>query len=537
MPSLVITGGRNEGSSFYLSEGKNVVGRNPQCAIRLSDPWISRNHASISVEGNIFKVEDLQSNNGTKVNGASVNSKKLSHGDIILFGKTPARFLADELDGVTRDLSENVLNSKDTVLRDIRDLQADISLPSQEKVSRTDVPVVVSPLRRQLKVLNEIGKVCTEGLDLETSLKSILDLVIVNVNAQRGYIFLLDNDGSLKPFIRRQKDKAVEPPIEVSRTILNTSLNKRVAILTVNAQEDLRFKISKSIISHAITSCICVPLWLEDRVLGLAVFDSNMVEHTFTEEDLDICTAVAYQMALAMEERRLRDQVMEEQEKRNVLLRHFSPDVAELLLSSVEEDRNPLEIGMKEVTILFADIVGFTTVSENLSPMDMASLLNGFFKLMSEAIFMEEGTLDKFIGDGVMAIFGAPYSHDDDPVRAIRCALRMYHGLNEYNKNRPNGVQLKARIGINTGLVVSGNFGSLQRMEYTVIGDAVNTAARLQSLAQPGSILIGKNTYDKARGRFYFRPLGFIPVRGKSKEVEVLEVLQSLPEDRTNVTQ
>ena len=207
------------------------------------------------------------------------------------------------------------------------------------------------------------------------------------------------------------------------------------------------------------------------------------------------------------------------------------------MMSAVELDSDPLEVGLREVTVLFADIQGFTTFSETLSPLEMADLLNGYFKFMSEAIFREGGTLDKFIGDAVMAIFGAPYKHDDDPVRAIRCALRMYHDLDAYNRSRPGGISLKIRIGINTGTVVAGNFGSLQRMEYSVLGDSVNIASRLQAIAEPGTILIGRPTFDRARGRFFFRPLGQKPVKGKVQEVDVYEVLQRLPEDRTGIVQ
>jgi adenylate cyclase len=537
MPSIVITSGHDSGTSFLLSEGENFVGRNPECRVRLSDPWISRLHAKVVADGEAYRLIDLDSHNGTSVNGDRIARKKLSHGDSLMFGRTSAKFLEDELDGVTRDVSDSLLKAQDTVLRNIRLLQAELASPQPDQVNGMPSPVIVNPVRRHLRVLNEIGKVLTHRFDLDTVLKVIIDLVIVYSGAWRGYLFLLDEDGALKPKIRRQRNSEQEPSVEVSKTIINTAMNDRVAILTVNAQEDMRFRESKSIIAHAITSCICVPLWLEDRVFGVIVLDSNMLEHTFAEEDLDICTAVGYQIALAIEEYRLREMIREEEEKRRALLRHFSPDVASMLMSSAELDKDPLEVGLREVTVLFADIQGFTSKSESLSPMEMANLLNGYFKLMAEAIFKEDGTLDKFIGDGVMAIFGAPYFHDDDPERTVRCALRMYHYLKAYNETLPEGMKLKIRIGINTGMVVAGNFGSLQRMEYSVLGDGVNVAARLQGLAEPGTILIGKDTFDKVRGKFFFRPLGTKPVKGKAREIEVFEVLQSLPEDRTGILQ
>jgi adenylate cyclase len=537
MPSIVITSGYDAGSSFALSEGDNLIGRNPECLIKLSDPWISRLHAKLAVDGDKYRIFDLQSHNGTSVNGEKISKKRVSHGDVIMFGKTASKFLADELDGVAKEHSSSLLLAQDTVLRNIKELQAELTGPQSEPGREQPQPSPVSPVRRQMRVMNEIGKVLTHGFDQDTALKSIIDLVMANVRGRRGFLLLLDKDGTLQPRISRQKDEDKSPELEISRTIINTALNERVGILTVNAQEDIRFKESKSIIAHAITSCICAPLWLEDRVLGVVVIDSNILEHAFGEEDLDILTAVGYQIALAIEEYRLRERIREEEDKRHALLRHFSRDVASLLMSSAELEKDPLEVGLREATVLFSDIEGFTSVSEKLSPLEMADLLNGYFKLMSEAIFAEDGTLDKFIGDGIMAIFGAPYSHDDDPARAIRCALRMYRQLARYNQKLPEHLRIKARIGINTGTVVAGNFGSMQRMEYSVLGDVVNVASRLQSIAGTGKILIGKNTFEKCRGMFFFRPLGKKPVKGKAQEVEVYEVMQSLPEDRSGIIQ
>jgi adenylate cyclase len=177
------------------------------------------------------------------------------------------------------------------------------------------------------------------------------------------------------------------------------------------------------------------------------------------------------------------------------------------------------------VTILFSDIQGFTGISERLSPPEVANLLNDYFSLMTEVIFKHGGTLDKYIGDALMALFGAPFLHEDDAVRAVRTAIEMRNELKGLMARKEDNVKFNIRIGVNTGNVVAGNIGSMQRMEYTVLGDAVNTAARLETMAKAGQILIGERTYQLAKDFFDIKPVGKWRVKGKEKEVMVYEVL------------
>ena len=194
-------------------------------------------------------------------------------------------------------------------------------------------------------------------------------------------------------------------------------------------------------------------------------------------------------------------------------------------MKEIQEGRNTsLDVQEKEVTILFSDIQGFTSMSERLSPAEIANLLNDYFSLMTDIIFKHGGTLDKYIGDAIMAIFGAPFSHKDDAVRAVRAAVEMREELKNLMTRKDDSVKFNVRIGINTGDVVAGNIGSLQRMEYTVLGDAVNTAARLETMSKPGQILIGEQTYKLAKDFFEIKPVGKWKVKGKEKEVMVYEV-------------
>jgi adenylate cyclase len=188
---------------------------------------------------------------------------------------------------------------------------------------------------------------------------------------------------------------------------------------------------------------------------------------------------------------------------------------------------------MREVTILFADICGFTSMSERMSPSAVAILLNEYLGSMTEAIFDEEGTLDKYIGDAIMAVFGAPLDMPDHAARAIRAALGMRARLEEFNAERTAAPGLRIRIGLNTGKVLACEIGGQNKREYTVLGDAVNVASRLESsVAKPMMIVIGEETYAAVTGQFEMRSLGTATLKGKEKQVGAWEVIGELGDGR-----
>ena len=176
------------------------------------------------------------------------------------------------------------------------------------------------------------------------------------------------------------------------------------------------------------------------------------------------------------------------------------------------------------MSVLFADLVGFTTRAEHLSPHEVARLLNSCLSSMSEAVFEQNGTLDKFIGDALLAVFGAPLDQPDYHLRAVRAALGIRRRLNDLNRERGED-PLAVRIAVNSGLAMAGDIGSPKRREYTVLGDVVNTTSRMQSeIAAAGQIVIGRATFDRVRDQISARPLGDLRVRGRSAHVEVFEV-------------
>jgi len=199
--------------------------------------------------------------------------------------------------------------------------------------------------------------------------------------------------------------------------------------------------------------------------------------------------------------------------------------LAEKILTS----RTALEGERKQVTVLFADVSGFTALSEQLDPEEVHRLMNRAFALMLGEVHRYEGTINQFLGDGVMALFGAPIAHEDHAQRAVHAALGMQRVLQGYGAElqRTQGIVFGVRLGLNTGLVVVASIGDNLRMDYTAVGDTTNLAARMLNLAEPGQIVIAEDTHRAVSGYFVTQPLGAQAIKGKAEPVNAYEVVRA----------
>jgi adenylate cyclase len=249
---------------------------------------------------------------------------------------------------------------------------------------------------------------------------------------------------------------------------------------------------------------------------AIAEGDFNVALPVTSRDELGVLTESFNQMARSLREKEM---------IKHAFTRYVAREVVEEILKDPEH--LVLTGERREATVLFCDIRGFTPLSERMSPEDVVLLLNEFYTLMIETVFKHDGTLDKFLGDAVMAVFGAPIAHPDHAVRAVRTAIAMQEGISVLNAARAKQgkERIQVGIGVSVGEVVAGTVGSGERMEYTVIGDSVNLASRLESNAKPGRILISGRTYDKVRNLVEVVPLGPIKVKGKEEQVDVFELV------------
>ena len=524
--------------TYPFDSGEVVIGRAPDCQIVLRDVGISRNHAKLVVgEDGTVRIVDLKSKNGTQVNGVPVVEAPLKDGDRVLLGKFELLFSKALETKVVLDDEKPLSEEAGTIIRPVGELSRLLTelpplvVPADEKKPEAADLREIEKSNRILKVLTKVAETLIAVRPVEDVLHQVMDIVFEHMPADRGFLMLNDEspDGRLVPMVVRYRSPGgSEGRITVSKTIADRVVHDRVSILTSDAMVDPRFGAGDSIRFHGIRSAMCAPLWNKDEVIGIIHVDSPMLTNCFTVNDLDLLTALANYAAVAIERARLNQKIIAEERKRERLGRFLSPQVTNRILAAADTHGGG-ELGapeVREVTVLFADIVGFTTMSEKMSPSAVSLLLNDYLSRMTEVIFRHEGMLDKYIGDAIMAVFGAPLDMPDHAQRAIRTALEMQERLAEWNAERHEGPELRIRIGINSGKAVAGEIGSINKKEYTVLGDTVNTASRLESsVARPGTVVIGPNTREAAGAVFECRPLGAFTLKGKEREVQAYEVI------------
>jgi adenylate cyclase len=527
--------------SYTFTTGEVVIGRSPDCHVVLKDFGISRNHARILVDEDGVRIMDLKSKNGTQVNGVPVMEAPLKEGDIILLGKFKLTF-SKTLEGkVVLDEAKPLSEEAGTIIRSVGELSkllssADVAAgaPASQALRAPSADVQeIEKSNRILKVLMNVAETLIAVRPVEEVLQQVMDIVFEHIPADRGFLMLQEEgDAKLVPMVIKHRNPQASDSgkITISKTIADRVVKDRVSILTSDALVDPRFGAGDSIRFHGIRSAMCAPLWNKDQVIGIIHVDSPMLANCFQLHDLDLLTALANYAAVAVERARLNQKIIAEEKKRERLGRFLSPQVTSRILAASDSQGAALGVPEeKQVSVLFADITGFTSMSERMSPAAVALLLSDYLSRMTDVVFKYEGTLDKFIGDAIMAVFGAPLDMPDHAVRAIRAGLEMQERLAEFNAERKEGPQLRIRIGINSGKVVAGEIGSINKKEYTVLGDTVNTASRLESsVAKPGMVVIGENTHEQAKELFECRSLGKATLKGKEKEVAVYEVVGSL---------
>ena len=494
-----------------LQPGTTLVGRAPECDLLIEDQSISRSHAEFLVTDTACEVRDLGSLNGTYRNGRGVTRVTVGDGDILTLGQLPVQVHESHEEQLTLTDDVVVLDEERTLSRSVSQLGT-----PETGVSGVDAP-------RLLSLLSALGRLLIETDTLADLLERVAELVFDAVPADRCYLLLGGPDDIPSPRVVRQRNGQPPADASISRTIINRVQQDQVAMLAANAQLDPRLAAGESIQVQNIRAFMCAPLWNRTDVIGVLYADSPEVGR-FVAADLDLFTALANSAAVLIERARLADRVLEERRRRERLQRYHSPAVVERILDDAHAGDGAFLAQEREVSVLFADLVGFTSRAERLPPHEVAHLLNGCLGTMSEAVFEQDGMLDKFMGDALLAVFGAPFDQPDHALRAVRAATGIRNRLDAANRERSDD-PLAVRIAINSGLVMAGDIGSPKRREYTVLGDVVNTASRLQSqVAGAGEIVISRATYDQIRDHLTARSRGPITLRGRSEPVEVFEL-------------
>ena len=508
-----------------------VVGRADDCDLPIADPTVSRRHAELDATDAGLRLRDLGSTNGTFVDGRRVTEAVALPGAEIAFGKVGFVLLRDALGGAPPQLLvENPLEAtvvRKLNLRGTADIAAQLTdAPAGGSVVRISGRTVAARQEKRLALLIAIAQELSQQPEVDRLLDKVVDVTFQVMNVDRVAILMASPGGELAPRIARARSAggAGAMVLSVPRSIAKRAVEERLAVLIENAPDDSRFA-GGSVFQQSVKSAICVPLLGGlGTVLGLIYLDNQAATHSFSEEDLSFLTAFSGIVAVAIENSQLIERVRREAVVLANFQRYFAPDLARQIVGA--EGAVQLGGAKREVVVLFSDIRGFTPLSEQMSPDEIASLLTEYFSEMVDVVFEHGGTLDKFIGDAVMALWGAPLAREDDADRAVRAAIAMQGRIDWLNAEwrRQGRRTIGVGIGLNAGEVFAGNIGSDLRLEYTVIGDPVNTASRLCSRAGPGEVLISESLYRRLASPPPVRGLEPMPLKGKTQAVPVFSV-------------
>ena len=498
--------------TFDLPPGRVLIlGRGTACDLPVYDPTISRRHAELTATPDGVELRDLDSSNGITVNGRRSAGATLHPGDTVAFGKVEFRLEAVP-DGPP--LSRRTPASPEaTIVREIP----------------VAAGVIDQRLARKLALLLEISQKLASEFDLDRLLGRIAEITFEVMQVDRIAILLThEATGELIPRVTRTR-LTEQSTLAVPRSIASKVRTERVAVLTHDAATDTRFG-GESIAAQQVRSAICSPLTAyNDELLGILYVDNVTATDSFSDEDLQFLVAFSGIAASAIANSRSAVRLQREALVRSNFERYFAPRIA----SEIAGSEASVEPGgeRRPVTVLFSDIRGFTAMAETMPPEEVAMLLSEYFGEMVEIIFEHGGTLDKFIGDAIMALWGAPEAHADDPARALRAAREMQESVAALSARRTAEGRpgIGIGIGINYGEVFAGNIGSPRRLEYTVLGDAVNIASRLCAEANAGEILAGE-AFARALGHpESLQPAPDATLRGRSAPVRVYRAATGTP--------
>jgi adenylate cyclase len=523
--------------SVEISPGRTlIVGRTEDCDLPIADPTVSRRHAELALVDSGLRLRDVGSTNGTFVDGRRVSEAVALPGAQIAFGKVGFDLLDEQAPPVLSlpGLSDAPVDG--TIVRQMKvrgsaDVVAQLEEAPAGRVLRIGGRTVAARLEKKLALLIAIAQELSQQAEVDSLLEKVVHLTFQVMNVDRVVILMAGPSGELLPRAARNRHAGKServgtggfgPP--VPRSIARTAIEERVAVLVENAPDDSRFA-GGSVFLQSVKSALCAPLLGRmGTVLGVIYLDNQAATHSFGDEDLSFLTAFSGIVAVAIENSQLIERVRREAVVLSNFQRYFAPDLARQIVGA--EGEVQLGGAKREVVVLFSDIRGFTPLSEQMSPDEIASLLTEYFSEMVDVVFEHGGTLDKFIGDAVMALWGAPLARGDDADRAVRAAIAMQRRVDWLNAEwgRQGRRTIGVGIGLNAGEVFAGNIGSAQRLEYTVLGDPVNTASRLCSRAGAGEVLLSELLYRRLADPPPVRALDPMPLKGKAQAVPVYSV-------------
>ncbi len=515
IPYKLIRTDSNSNDDIPLKRPGFIIGRSSPSDVQFRDVSdLSRQHLKIILNGDVIEIQDLNSKNGTYLNNEKIE-KSISYpvypGDRITMGTLEFQLTADAPDQADCDSEESF---------------AETRIYSTEhlwkgKIDTSDLKVSSSAFQLLYMISRELIQFREPRGFIEMAVKSVRDIL----EADFLYLYLLDSRD--QPYlaawegVKKPSGDGTKPEAAVSRTLLNKVIRDKVAIAASDIADHPQFRDAESIILRGIRSLMAAPLIVENTLIGVVAAEMRGYDRPFGKAHVELLSAIANLLALGLEQNRLLTEIKRENEIRQRLAQFHSPNVVDAIIRK----GGGLESESREVTIWFCDIHGFTGFAESAPVEKIDGMINAFFEMGVDAVFRHEGTLDKYLGDGFLAVFGAPFDIPGHPLQAVKAALELHETLRKYNRNGNSGTPIRIRSGINTGRVIAGDIGAHIRKEYTVIGDAVNVAHRIQEeLAGEDEVVVGPETARYIMKKAILTPLGEHQLRGRENRLKVFRV-------------
>ena len=519
---LTVSGDRAEPRVFDIT-GDIVVGRSVRADIQIEGDLVSRQHGRFAYRDGGWHFEDLGSRNGSLLNGQRVTTGALQSGDVVMIGYGKIVFEEPDARPSTHFSVSLVESEADLASATVADDPDDAS-GATVALSYRDLVLI----NQRMNTIARISQRLATILDREELLDEVLDtLFSLFEQCDRAAIVLRNDVGAFQVVSTRQRDEgsATVSVMRISTSLIQFVQREGKAVLSADTTQDDRFSGRESIVGSGVgRSIMCAPLKVTDDFLGVIYLDTQTLMSPFRHTDVNLLQGIAGPMAICLKNAELVEEIEVETTMRTSLSRYLSPDV----VREIGEGNLKPNLGGETVegTIMFSDIVGFTAMSEKLSAADVVDRLNRYFTSMLEAIFGWEGTVDKFGGDAVLAVWGAPVANEEHRTMATAAALEMQVRLFELNcaLYEAGETRIRMAVGLNSGRFVAGNIGGQDRIEWTVIGDTVNLAQRVESQGFPRCVLVSESTFEGlagAAGAYAFPP---VRVKNRAEPVRIFSV-------------
>jgi adenylate cyclase len=486
---------------WQTSESEVIVGRSEEKGLIIldltPDQRVSRLHARIWEANGACWIEDLNSSRGTSLNGIQI--KGLGKQEVpvdadVVIGQTTLRIEREAASDTHKtkylELGTVLLPEKhpdeysDAVVHDLD--ATDVSLVTAQKGSDTGSQL--------FKMVCELPFHLATKITLESLLPAAVDQLVEMIpSAESWMLALYDKRGDALQLKAYHCKREIRP----SETLFRRSMAEGKAFIW---RKDTQVDMSGSILQSGMESGIYAPLLWRGEALGAVCVTTKRLDTEFGEHEVKLLVLVAQCAAMCIAMHQLRERLRKESNIKSHLLRQFSPKVADKLLSH----KGGLRLGGRrnEVTILNSDIRGFTNLARDMEPDEVVEILNEYWRVVVPVIFAHNGTIDKFMGDALLAVFGSPEADPNQQQNAVRAALEMQTAIANLNERRRESKLpcCDFGIGIHCGQAVHGFVGTSDRMEFTVIGDAVNRTQRYCAAASAHEILISPEVYKLVKG-------------------------------------